>query len=56
MDAMGMETSTASAHFVSRLGREHRRWVKLSSALVCGGLFLIGLEAPIRVLAYSFHR
>lgn len=45
MDATGMETSTASAHFVSRSGRERRRWVKLSTAVVCGCLFPIGLVA-----------
>lgn len=45
LDATGMETSTASAHFVSRSGRERRRWVKLSAAVVCGCLFPIGLVA-----------
>ncbi len=45
MDATGMETSTASAHFVSRSGRERRRWVKLSVVVVCGCLFPLGLVA-----------
>lgn len=45
IDATGMETTTASAHFVSRAGRERRRWVKLSTAVVCGSLFPIGLVA-----------
>lgn len=43
IDATGMETSVASAHFTSRAGRERRRWVKLSVAVVCGSLFPVGL-------------
>jgi hypothetical protein len=43
MDATGMETSVASAHFASRAGRTRRRWVKLSLAVVCGNLFPLGL-------------
>lgn len=45
IDATGMETSNASAHFVSRSGRERRRWVKLSATVVCGCLFPMGLVA-----------
>ena len=45
IDATGMETSTASAHYVSRAGRERRRWVKLSASVVCGCLFPVGLVA-----------
>jgi hypothetical protein len=45
IDATGMEATIASAHFVSHSGRERRRWVKLSSAVVCGSLFPIGLVA-----------
>jgi hypothetical protein len=36
IDATGMETTVASAHFVSRSGRQRRRWVKLSLSVVCG--------------------
>ncbi|SRR5579862_1105200 len=43
MDATGMETSTASAHFVTRSGRQRRRWVKLSMTVVCGALLPLGL-------------
>ncbi|MDD5351463.1 MAG: transposase [Chthoniobacteraceae bacterium] len=43
IDATGMETTTASAHFMSRAGRTHRKWAKASVALVCGCLFPIGL-------------
>lgn len=45
IDATGMETSNASAHFVSRAGRKRRRWVKLSMSVVCGSLFPVGLVA-----------
>lgn len=43
IDSTGMETTTASAHFTSRAGRQRRKWVKLSMAVVCGSLFPLGL-------------
>ena len=43
IDSTGMETTTASAHFTSRAGRQRRKWVKLSLAVVCGSLFPLGL-------------
>jgi hypothetical protein len=43
MDATGMETSVASAHYVSRSGKERRRWVKVSLMVVCGLLFPTGM-------------
>jgi len=43
IDATGMETTTASAHFMSRAGRVHRKWAKASVVLVCGCLFPLGL-------------
>ena len=43
IDATGMETTVASAHFVRRAGRQRRRWVKLSLSVVCGCLFPLGL-------------
>lgn len=43
MDATGMESTIASAHFVSRSGRKRRRWVKLSAVVICGSLFPMGL-------------
>jgi hypothetical protein len=43
VDATGMETTTASAHFVSRSGRPRRRWVKVSLVVVCGLLFPTGM-------------
>lgn len=39
MDSTGLETSTASAHFVSRSGKLRHRWVKLS-VIVLGGSLL----------------
>lgn len=38
MDATGLETSAASAHFVSRSGRKRRRYIKVSVAVVCGAM------------------
>lgn len=43
MDATGMETSNASAHFTSRAGRVRRKWQKLSVTVVCGALLPLGL-------------
>lgn len=42
MDATGLETAMASAHFVSRAGRERKRWLKLSLIMVCGSLLPLG--------------
>jgi hypothetical protein len=38
-----LEFVTGSAQFVSRSERERRRWVKLSTAVVDGCLFCLGL-------------
>lgn len=43
IDATGLETTTASAHFLSRAGRARHKWVKVSVCVVCGGLFPLGL-------------
>ena len=43
MDATGMETTTASAHFQSRSGRVRRKWVKVSAIVLCGSLLPLGL-------------
>ena len=43
MDATGLETTIASAHFMSRAGRERRKWLKVSLTVVCGALFPLGL-------------
>ena len=43
MDATGMETTTASAHFATRAGHTRRRWAKLSLTVVCGSLLPLGL-------------
>jgi hypothetical protein len=44
MDATGLETTTASAHFQCRRGGERRKWVKISTIVLCGSLLPIGLE------------
>jgi Transposase DDE domain/Transposase domain (DUF772) len=43
MDATGMETRTASAHFQSRAGRTRRKWVKVSTIILCGSLLPLSL-------------
>ena len=43
MDATGLETSSASAHFVSRSGRRRKKYVKVSVAVLCGALLPAGL-------------
>lgn len=43
MDATGLETTTASAHFQCRRGGERRKWVKLSTIILCGSLLPVSL-------------
>jgi len=43
MDATGLETSGASAHFLSRAGRTRHTWLKVSLTVVCGSLFPLGM-------------
>jgi len=43
MDATGLETTTASAHFQCRRGGQRRRWVKISAVVLCGSLLPLGL-------------
>jgi len=43
MDATGLETTTASAHFQSRSGRQRRKWVKVSTIILCGSLLPLSL-------------
>jgi hypothetical protein len=43
MDATGLETTTASAHFQSRSGRTRRKWVKVSPIVLCGSLLPLSL-------------
>jgi len=43
MDATGMETTTASAHFQSRAGRTRRKWVKVSTIVLGGSLLPLSL-------------
>jgi hypothetical protein len=43
MDATGLETTTASAHFQYRRGGERRKWVKISTIVLCGSLLPVGL-------------
>ncbi len=43
VDATGLETTNASAHFVSRAGRARRKFKKLSVSVVCGALLPLAL-------------
>lgn len=43
MDATGLETTTASAHFQCRRGGQRRKWVKLSTIVLCGSLLPMSL-------------
>ena len=42
IDATGLETSAASAHFVSRSKKERKKWVKLSVAVLTTSLLPLG--------------
>lgn len=43
MDATGLETTTASAHFQCRRGGQRRKWIKISTVVLCGSLLPLGL-------------
>jgi|ERR1700677_1699993 hypothetical protein len=43
MDATGLETTTASAHFQCRRGGQRRKWVKLSTIVLCGSLLPLSM-------------
>jgi hypothetical protein len=43
MDATGLETTTASAHFQCRRGGQRRKWVKISTIVLCDSLLPLGL-------------
>lgn len=43
MDATGLETTTASAHFQTRRGGQRRKWIKISTIVLCGSLLPLGL-------------
>jgi hypothetical protein len=42
IDATGLETSAASAHFVSRSKKERKKWVKVSVAVLTASLLPLG--------------
>jgi hypothetical protein len=43
MDSTGLATTTASAYFQSRRGDRCRRWVKISTVVICGSLLPVAL-------------
>lgn len=47
MDATGLERTTVSDYFCSRRGRRFRRWVKVSTVVVCGSLLPLALVVDL---------
>ena len=45
IDATGLETTSASAHFTARSGRKGRKYVKLTLSVTVGGLLVYGATA-----------
>jgi hypothetical protein len=43
IDSTGLETGSASAHYVARSGKRRKHYVKLSVAVTCGGLLPLGV-------------
>ena len=43
IDSTGLETGSASAHYLTRSGRRRRHYVKLTVAVTCGGLLPLGV-------------
>ena len=43
MDATGLETSDASAHYISRRGRARHTYLKVAVTIVCGALLPLGV-------------
>ena len=43
IDATGMESSTASAHYQARSGRKRHQYVKLSLAITCTTILAVAL-------------
>lgn len=43
MDSTGLETSSASAHYVSRSGRDRKQYVKVSASVTCKSMLAAGL-------------
>jgi hypothetical protein len=47
VDSTGVECSAASVHYADRSGRRRGRYVKLSLAVACGSLLLVGAVASV---------
>jgi transposase len=48
MDATGLSRTTVSDYFCSRRGRRFRRWVKVSTVVLCGSLLPLALQIDLR--------
>ena len=47
MDATGLARTTVSDYFCSRRGRRFRRWVKVSTVVLCGSLLPVALVVDL---------
>jgi Transposase DDE domain/Transposase domain (DUF772) len=47
IDSTGLETSSASTHFISRSKRKREGYIKLSMAVACGSILLVSLVTSI---------
>jgi hypothetical protein len=43
MDSTGLETTSASAHYSTRIGRKRKQYVKVSVTVLCGSLLATGM-------------
>ncbi len=43
IDATGMESSCASAHFISRSGKKRSRWIRVSAVAICTGALPVAM-------------
>jgi hypothetical protein len=55
MDATGMALTTASDYFRTRKGGKVRKWVKISTVVLCGSLLPLGLVVELGAVSDKLH-
>jgi hypothetical protein len=55
MDATGMALTTASDYFRTRKGGKVRKWVKVSTVILCGSLLPLGLMVELGAVSDKRH-
>jgi hypothetical protein len=55
MDATGMALTTASDYFRTRKGGKVRKWVKISTVILCGSLLPLGLMVELGAVSDKRH-